>query len=218
MATNQSLLDKQGSRTGTCGWITSFTFSFPRGKEGKDVCSLVVCQIAEAAVSVFPPGKPMPHFIITMKPYQQAGAAGAAVSVILKAWGDPAFKAYLLDSPRAALAAVGVEYAPDITVAVHDNGGAGHYAARDFCGCYPTFLSPEKPSYWSTPGHIEAMRRDPAARLAALDVSVEPLTVVDTTADYLLVTIPPRPQHWERLSDDERAACVTSRAIVGHSR
>ena len=142
-----------------------------------------------------------------------------ALRVVKRAWEDAAFKARLLNDPRAALAELGIDVPERLGLAVYDNGGATHHMVICTpCSCYPSFLG-QAPGYWKDPDYKAAILEDPAAWLERLGTALdagESLAVVDTDVDRRAFVIPKAPAG--EITDDAVAAAVTDTSLVGHTR
>ncbi len=151
----------------------------------------------------------------------QQTAADPAAQVVVKAWTDPAYKARLLADPRAALMELGIEYAEDIALEVHDNTGSIHHAiVCTPCSCYPGWLT-AAPAYWKAPDYKDQINRDAAGTLLAMGLRLSEdleLKIIDTDPARRAMVIPPHPDASERLSDEELAGHVTNLTLVGHAR
>ena len=146
--------------------------------------------------------------------------ASLAAQVVIKAWTEPAYKARLLQNPRAALGELGIEFREDIELGVYDNTGPIHHAIIcSECSCYPTWLAP-MPSFWKDPAYKAEVNRDAAETLVSMGLTLDddrPLKIVDTTAVRRAMVLPRHPDPQGQLSASDLAQHVTNLAIVGHA-
>lgn len=145
-------------------------------------------------------------------------AAGARV--VARAWTDAAFKARLLDNPRAALAEMGLnlpEETPHLAV-VENTDEVHHLVVCTLCSCYPRMLLGRPPDWYKSLAYRARAVRDPRGVMAEFGAAPPPdaaVRVLDSTADLRYLVLPRRPAGTEGMTEDELAALVTRDSMIG---
>lgn len=145
-------------------------------------------------------------------------AAGARV--VARAWTDAAFKARLLDDPRAALAEMGLnlpEETPHLAV-VENTDEVHHLVVCTLCSCYPRMLLGRPPDWYKSLAYRARAVRDPRGVMAEFGAAPPPdaaVRVLDSTADLRYLVLPRRPAGTEGMTEDELAALVTRDSMIG---
>ena len=140
--------------------------------------------------------------------------------VVARAWTDAAFKARLLDDPRAALAEMGFsmpEEAPHLAV-VENTADAHHLVVCTLCSCYPRMLLGRPPDWYKSLAYRARAVRDPRGVIAEFGAAPPPeaaVIVLDSTADLRYLVLPRRPAGTEGMTEDELAALVTRDSMIG---
>lgn len=145
-------------------------------------------------------------------------AAGARV--VARAWTDAAFKARLLDDPRAALAEMGLnlpEETPHLAV-VENTDEVHHLVVCTLCSCYPRMLLGRPPDWYKSLAYRARAVRDPRGVMAEFGAAPPPdaaVRVLDSTADLRYLVLPRRPAGTAGMTEDELAALVTRDSMIG---
>ena len=145
-------------------------------------------------------------------------AAGARV--VARAWTDAAFKARLLDDPRAALAEMGLnlpEETPHLAV-VENTDEVHHLVVCTLCSCYPRMLLGRPPDWYKSLAYRARAVRDPRGVMAEFGAAPPPdaaVRVLDSTADLRYLVLPRRPAGTEGMTEDGLAALVTRDSMIG---
>lgn len=145
-------------------------------------------------------------------------AAGARV--VARAWTDAAFKARLLDDPRAALSEMGLnlpEETPHLAV-VENTDEVHHLVVCTLCSCYPRMLLGRPPDWYKSLAYRARAVRDPRGVMAEFGAAPPPdaaVHVLDSTADLRYLVLPRRPAGTEGMTEDELAALVTRDSMIG---
>lgn len=149
-----------------------------------------------------------------------ARTPAAGSRVVARAWTDAAFKARLLDDPRAALAEMGLnlpEETPHLAV-VENTDELHHLVVCTLCSCYPRMLLGRPPDWYKSLAYRARAVRDPRGVMAEFGAAPPPdaaVRVLDSTADLRYLVLPRRPAGTDGMTEDELAALVTRDSMIG---
>jgi len=139
--------------------------------------------------------------------------------LVARAWGDPEFKARLLDDARAAALELGLDPGPSpVVVAVENSETVRHVVVCTLCSCYPRALLGPPPDWYKSVPYRSRTVSDPRGVLREFGVELGEdvaVRVLDSTADIRYLVIPRRPPGTESLAEDELAALVTRDSMIG---
>ncbi len=154
---------------------------------------------------------------------QQASTDRASPEIggrmVARAWLNPEYRALLLADGKAAAEQMGVSMAgaPPLGV-LEDTARRHHLVVCTLCSCYPRAVLGYPPYWYKSFEYRSRAVREPRAILAewgtALADDVD-IRVVDSTADYRWMVLPPRPAGTEGWSEDQLTAIVTRDVLVG---
>ncbi len=139
--------------------------------------------------------------------------------VVAKAWADPAYKARLLEDPKAAIEELGYDLGPAPNLVVLENTDALHHVVVcTLCSCYPRVLLGPPPDWYKSKEYRGRVVIDPRGVLKEFGTSVPDaaeIKVVDSTADMRYLVLPRRPEGTDGMSEAQLAALVTRDCMVG---
>ncbi|RJL34131.1 nitrile hydratase subunit alpha [Bailinhaonella thermotolerans] len=138
--------------------------------------------------------------------------------MVARAWTDPAYRELLLADGNAAAAELGLA-APAYRLRVAANTAEVHnLVVCTLCSCYPISLLGPSPGWYKSFAYRSRAVREPRAVLAEFGLTLPPGTridVWDANAETRYLVLPRRPEGTGHLSEDELAALVTRRGLIG---
>ncbi len=139
--------------------------------------------------------------------------------VVARTWVDRAFRARLLENPKAAIGALGIDVGSlaDL-VAVENTKPVHHVVVCTLCSCYPRGLLGYPPDWYKSLNYRSRMVVDPRGVLKEFGLELDPnveVRVLDSTADMRYLVIPERPAGTEHMSEEELAQLVTRDSMIG---
>ena len=139
--------------------------------------------------------------------------------MVARAWLDPDWRRLLLADGSAAAEAMGVSMTGAPPLGVLENTPRRHHlVVCTLCSCYPRAVLGYPPHWYKSFAYRARAVRDPRGVLAeggtTLPEGVD-VRVVDSTADYRGMVLPPRPAGPAGWPEDRLAAIVTRDALVG---
>lgn len=144
-------------------------------------------------------------------------AVGAAM--VSRAWTDPAFRALLLADGRQAAERFGIAMTGASPLGVLDNSGTVHHlVVCTLCSCYPRAVLGYPPFWFKSPAYRARAIRDPRGVLAEWGTVLpadKPVRVVDSTADYRWMVLPPRPPGTDGWDASRLAGLVREGDLIG---
>jgi nitrile hydratase alpha subunit len=159
------------------------------------------------------------HDIRCQIEYQEARSPANGAKLVARAWTDPAFKARLLDDPKAACAEMGID-ASSINefIVLENTEEVRHMVVCTLCSCYPRPILGRPPDWYKSFNYRQRAVNDPRGVMRefglALSDNVE-VRVHDSTADIRYLVLPFRPKGTEGLSEAELARLVTRDSLIG---
>ncbi|HEX6020173.1 MAG TPA: nitrile hydratase subunit alpha [Burkholderiaceae bacterium] len=151
--------------------------------------------------------------------YQTQVGPRNGARVVARAWGDPAYKAWLLRDATAAIASLGYQGRQgEHMVALENTPAEHHMVVCTLCSCYPWPVLGLPPTWYKSAPYRSRAVRDPHGVLAEFGVTLSEGTAIrvhDSTAEVRYLVLPMRPQGTEGLSEDELAALVTRDSMIG---
>jgi nitrile hydratase len=141
-------------------------------------------------------------------------------AIVAKAWADPAFRAALIEDPKAALAAsMGIEIgaAPELRV-LENTDRVHNVVVCTLCSCYPRMILGIPPAWYKSREYRARVVREPRTVLGEFGVSLPEdveVRVSDSTADLRFLVIPVRPPQTEGLDERELARWVGRDSMIG---
>jgi nitrile hydratase subunit alpha len=139
--------------------------------------------------------------------------------VVARAWCDPAFKAWLLRDPTAAIASLGYSGRQGEHMRVVENtAGVHNLVVCTLCSCYPWPVLGLPPVWYKAPPYRSRAVADPRGVLAEFGTELPDdveIRVWDSTSEVRFLVLPERPEGTEGWSEEELAALVTRNAMIG---
>ncbi len=151
--------------------------------------------------------------------YMEARSPANGARMVARAWVDPAYKARLLDDPKAACAEMGIDATSLTEFVVLENTDSVHnLVVCTLCSCYPRPILGRPPDWYKSFAYRSRAVVEPRAVMrefgTELPEDIE-VRVFDSSADMRYLVLPRRPAGTEHLSQDELAALVTRDSMIG---
>ena len=149
----------------------------------------------------------------------EARSPANGARMVARAWVDPAYKARLLDDPKAACAEMGIDATSLTEFVVLENTDSVHnLVVCTLCSCYPRPILGRPPDWYKSFAYRSRAVVEPRAVMrefgTELPEDIE-VRVFDSSADMRYLVLPRRPAGTEHLSQDELAALVTRDSMIG---
>jgi nitrile hydratase len=147
---------------------------------------------------------------------------GQGARMVAKAWTDPAYRARMLEDGAKAAEELGIPMRgmPPLGV-LEDSPDLHHLVVCTLCSCYPRAVLGYPPFWYKSAGYRARAVRDPRGLLAQEWGTMLPdgvrLSVVDSTADYRWMVLPPRPAATEGWDEARLASIVREGDMIGVS-
>lgn len=141
-----------------------------------------------------------------------------AARAVARAWVDPAYRARLVATPKAAVAELDIEIGATELFVVENTPEVHNLIVCTLCSCYPREFLGRQPDWYKKTAYRARAVREPRAVLAEFgthlpdDVEVR---VHDSSADLRYVVLPRRPAGTEGWSEDRLADLVTRDSLIG---
>jgi nitrile hydratase len=151
--------------------------------------------------------------------FMDARSPANGARLVARAWVDPAFKQRLLDDPKGACSALGIDATSQTEFVVLENTDQVHHlVVCTLCSCYPRSILGRPPDWYKSFAYRSRAVVEPRAVMrefgTELPDNVE-VRVFDSSADMRYLVLPLRPRGTERLSEQELAALVTRDSMIG---
>ncbi len=139
--------------------------------------------------------------------------------IVARAWDDPDFKRWLLESPTAAMASMGYESSHGEHIRVVENTPDVHnLVVCTLCSCYPWPVLGLPPVWYKSAPYRSQAVADPRGVMkqfgAELPDSTE-IRVWDSTSEMRFLVLPERPANTEGWTQDQLAELVTRNSMIG---
>ena len=139
--------------------------------------------------------------------------------LVAKAWVDPAFHAWLMSAPDAAIASMGYTGRQGEHVVVLANTPTVHnLVVCTLCSCYPWPLLGLPPTWYKSAPYRSRAVIDPRGVLAEFGLRLGPdveIRVWDSNAEVRYLVLPMRPVDTDEFSEEALAALVSRNAMIG---
>jgi nitrile hydratase subunit alpha len=138
--------------------------------------------------------------------------------LVARAWGDPAFRARVLEDVNAAARELGIDVGAVRIQALENTPRLHNVVVCTLCSCYPRGLLGLPPDWYKARAYRSRTIREPRAVLAEFGTRIPDeveIRVHDSTADLRYLVLPLRPPGSEEMSEAELAALVTRDCLIG---
>ncbi|SNR97104.1 nitrile hydratase subunit alpha [Blastococcus mobilis] len=150
------------------------------------------------------------------------GSPANGARITARAWVDAGFSERLLADANSAIREVGLSMAGGLqeqrlkvvvnTVEEHN------VVVCTLCSCYPLALLGPSPSWYKSEAYRSRVVRDPRGVLREFGLELPERTrisVWDASAESRYMVVPRRPEGTEGLSEEQLAALVTRKGLIG---
>jgi nitrile hydratase len=139
--------------------------------------------------------------------------------VVAKAWGDPGFKAALLEDATAVVSDLGYYGRQgEHIVAVENTPQVHNMVVCTLCSCYPWPLLGIPPTWYKSDAYRARAVREPRKVLAEFGVALPEdaaVRVWDSTAEVRYLVIPQRPDGTDGMEEAALMELVTRDSMIG---
>jgi nitrile hydratase len=148
--------------------------------------------------------------------YAEATGPLIGAKAVARAWVDAGYKRLLLDDPRAALQALGLEF--DRLVVVENTPAVHNLVVCTLCSCYPWPVLGLPPTWYKLPAYRSRAVSEPRQVLREFGVALPPecdVRVWDSSAEVRYMVLPERPAGSEALTEPELVRLIPRDALIG---
>ena len=150
------------------------------------------------------------------------GTPANGARIVARAWTDDGFGERLLADANAAIREIGLSMSGGLQeqrLKVVANSEAEHnVVVCTLCSCYPIALLGPSPSWYKSEAYRSRVVRDPRGVLREFGLELPDdvhVSVWDASAESRYMVLPRRPAGTEALGEDELAALVTRKGLIG---
>jgi nitrile hydratase len=150
------------------------------------------------------------------------GTPANGARIVARAWVDPGFAERLLADANSAIREVGLSMAGGLQEqrlkVVANTAGEHNVVVCTLCSCYPIALLGPSPSWYKSEAYRSRVVRDPRGVLAEFGLELPAgtsIAVWDASAESRYMVLPRRPDGTEGLAEDQLAARVTRKGLIG---
>jgi nitrile hydratase subunit alpha len=150
------------------------------------------------------------------------GSPANGARITARAWLDAGFFERLLADANSAIRQVGLSMAGGLQeqrLKVVANTAEEHnVVVCTLCSCYPIALLGPSPSWYKSEAYRSRVVRDPRGVLREFGLELPERTrisVWDASAESRYMVVPRRPEGTEGLSEEQLAALVTRKGLIG---
>jgi nitrile hydratase subunit alpha len=150
------------------------------------------------------------------------GSPSNGARIVARAWLDPGFAERLLADANSAIREVGLSMAGGLQEqrlkVVANTEDEHNVVVCTLCSCYPIALLGPSPSWYKSEAYRSRVVRDPRGVLAEFGLELPAgtsIAVWDASAESRYMVLPRRPDGTEGLAEDELAARVTRKGLIG---
>jgi nitrile hydratase subunit alpha len=154
--------------------------------------------------------------------FAAGGSPANGAAIVARAWVDPGFRERLLADASTAIEELGMSMAAGLQVqplvAVANTADEHHVVVCTLCSCYPVSLLGPSPTWYKSEAYRSRVVRDPRGVLREFGLELPDtvrLTVWDASAETRYMVVPRRPEGTDGLSEQELAALVTRKGLIG---
>ena len=139
--------------------------------------------------------------------------------VVAKAWGDPAYRDWLMKDATAAIQSLGyVGRQGEHMIAVENTPDTHNMVVCTLCSCYPWPVLGLPPVWYKAAPYRSRAVMDPRGVLKDFGVTLpegKQIRVWDSTAEVRYLVLPERPAGTEGWSEERLARLVTRDSMIG---
>ena len=150
------------------------------------------------------------------------GSPADGARIVARAWTDPAFRERLLADANEAIREVGLSMAGGLQEqrlkVVANSDDEHNVVVCTLCSCYPIALLGPSPSWYKSEAYRSRVVRDPRGVLRDFGLELPAdtsIAVWDASAESRYMVVPRRPDGTDGLSEEELAALVTRKGLIG---
>jgi nitrile hydratase len=154
--------------------------------------------------------------------FAAGGSPANGAAIVARAWVDPGFRERLLADASTAIEELGMSMAAGLQVqplvAVANTEDEHHVVVCTLCSCYPVSLLGPSPTWYKSEAYRSRVVRDPRGVLREFGLELPDavrITVWDASAETRYMVVPRRPEGTDGLSEQELAALVTRKGLIG---
>jgi nitrile hydratase len=154
--------------------------------------------------------------------FAAGGTPANGARVVARAWTDPGFADRLLADANAALRDLGLSMAGGLQEqrlkVVANTADEHNVVVCTLCSCYPIALLGPSPGWYKSEAYRSRVVRDPRGVLREFGLELPAATRVsvwDASAESRYMVLPRRPEGTASLSEEELAALVTRKGLIG---
>ncbi|MET9908837.1 nitrile hydratase subunit alpha [Streptomyces sp. NPDC006476] len=155
----------------------------------------------------------------TVDAYLSGASPANGARVVARAWTDPDYRSRLLADGTAAVRELGfMEGSYQRLRVVENTPGTHNVIVCTLCSCYPLRLLGPSPSWYKSEAYRSRVVREPRAVLAEFGLDLPAgteITVWDSSAETRYMVLPRRPEGTAGLREEQLAALVTRKALIG---
>jgi nitrile hydratase len=150
------------------------------------------------------------------------GTPANGARIVAHAWVDDGFRERLLADANAAIREIGLSMSGGLQeqrLKVVANSAAEHnVVVCTLCSCYPIALLGPSPGWYKSEAYRSRVVRDPRGVLREFGLDLPAgvhVSVWDASAESRYMVLPRRPDGSDGLGEDELAALVTRKGLIG---
>ncbi|MGY1670295.1 nitrile hydratase subunit alpha [Geodermatophilus sp. SYSU D00710] len=150
------------------------------------------------------------------------GSPANGARIAARAWVDPGFAERLLADANDAIREVGLSMAGGLQEqrlkVVANTADEHNVVVCTLCSCYPIALLGPSPGWYKSEAYRSRVVRDPRSVLREFGLELPERTrisVWDASAESRYMVVPRRPEGTEGLSEEQLAALVTRKGLIG---
>jgi nitrile hydratase len=148
--------------------------------------------------------------------YGEATGPLLGARAVARAWLDPGYKRLLLEDPKAALAALGLDF--DRLVVVENTPAVHNLVVCTLCSCYPWPVLGLSPTWYKLPAYRSRAVSEPrqVLREFGLEIAADrDIRVWDSSAEVRYMVLPERPAGSEALDEEALTRLIPRDALIG---
>jgi nitrile hydratase subunit alpha len=150
------------------------------------------------------------------------GTPANGARIVARAWSDPGFADRLLADANTAIRELGLSMSEGLQeqrLKVVANTAEEHnVVVCTLCSCYPIALLGPSPGWYKSEAYRSRVVRDPRGVLREFGLELPASTAIavwDASAESRYMVLPRRPAGTAELAEEELAALVTRKGLIG---